>query len=119
MVQSIEKVARTVISPLLSDVQFSIETKMFGQVRTMVGSQLPDTDIFVNTARTKRKQGLPLHPQLSPCKTYSGYSLEDVLNELTQDPDRATEADAPKVHPTGLWEPTRIGEESVVRQTKI
>lgn len=89
---------------------------MLGETRSMLDRQLPDTDSLVNTVRTKVERVLPLDPQLPPYGTRSGYSLEDTLRELTQEPDRALVADPCKVYPTGMRGTTRFGEERAVRE---
>lgn len=77
MAEMIEKVAPTIINPLLSDLRVSLKKRMFGQVRSLVDRQLPDTDVLVNTVRTQVERVLPLLPEPSPCGVQSGYPLED------------------------------------------
>lgn len=53
MAQLTEKEALTIISPLFSDEQLSIEKSIPGQVQSLVGSQLFETEVLVNSAQTK------------------------------------------------------------------
>lgn len=93
----IEKMALSVINPLLSDLKVSIEKRVFGHVRSLVESRPPNKDVLVNTFQTKVRRVLSFHPQTSRYGTHSGYSLRDTAKELTQEPEVATIANRSNV----------------------
>lgn len=47
--QMIEKIAVTIMRPLLWELKVSIEKRMYGQVQSLVNNQLPATQIFSET----------------------------------------------------------------------
>lgn len=48
MVQIVEMMPFAITSLLFSDLQASTEKRTFGQVCSLVDSQLPETDVFAN-----------------------------------------------------------------------
>lgn len=58
-------------------------------------------------------------PSNAPYGTQSGYSLEEAMKELTQEPCWPTVAKPCKFYPISMGETTLIGEESVVKKKTV
>lgn len=60
MAQMTGKVARTVISLLVPDLQLSTKKSMSGQAQSLVGSRLTDTSVLMSTFEAKIERMLHL-----------------------------------------------------------
>lgn len=101
MVQKIEKVALTIITPLSPYFQVSIEKRMSGPVRSQVDSQLPDTAVLVHQVRTQVER-VPLF-HLQPCSFGSQPgSLVATMKDPSKEPNRTKPANLSKVYPTRM-----------------
>lgn len=117
--QTIKKVALTVITLFLSDLQASIEMRTFDHVQSVVGSKSPDTGVVVSTVLERLDRLLPLHLQQSPSAAQSRYVLKDTRKELTQETGRATVASLSQAYLAEKEGAARFGEKSVVEKKRI
>lgn len=81
MAQFIERVDSKLINALLMDLEVAIGKEMFGHVGSLASSQLPATDVLVNTVQTRVEVGPSMPHQPSPYETQPGYSLQKKLEE--------------------------------------
>lgn len=102
MAETIEKVAPTIVNPPLTDRQVSIEKMRFSQTQSLVDSQVPDTDVLVNTIRTQVKGVMQLDPQPSPYGAPPLYTPQETLIEPAQKPKRAIVGSPSIVYPAGM-----------------
>lgn len=99
-----ERTFITNISPLLLDMKFSTEKRMFDQVWGLVDSQVTDAGDLVDTVRAEVERMLPLHLLSASFGAKSAYALGSVVKELRQEPHRATVASRFTVYRTGMEE---------------
>lgn len=119
MAKIIEKLASTVINPLSSDTQISVEKRVFSQGQSQVDCRVPETDSHVSTHGTQVRQALPLYSQSPQYGIQFGDHLKNTMKEPTQELDHATLASRSRVCPTAIVGPSRIGEETVVNDKTI